>query len=153
MDQPELEEIKAELHDPKTDILLVLHREDALKMRKIRKKTDLKAGSRGYHPDKLEEWGLIEVIDRDETYNNERTYDLTDRGREFVNDYLLSGTGEVPEHVENTLEHHEAKIEKLQEQIDTHDTKIGKLRDRVEERSERLENYITAVKNDLGITE
>lgn len=146
MTQKDLNEIKTELHDPKTDILLLLHREGALKMRKIRKNTDLKEGSRGHHPDKLEEWGLTEVIARDETHNGERTYALTDRGREFVNDYLLSGTGEVPEHVENTLEHHDAQIEKLKEQVGTHDTKIGEL-------SERLENFITAVKNDLGIAE
>ena len=153
MDQPALDEIDAKLREPKTDILLILHREGALAMRKLRKKAGFPSGSRGHHPDKLEEWGLIEVIARDADNNNERTYDLTDRGHEFVNDHLLDGVGEVPEHIENTLEQQRAKIEQLEEQVEANESNIRTLREATKETRQRLENFITAVKNDLGIDE
>lgn len=46
-------------------------------------KDRFKEGSRGHHPDKLEQWGLIKVVDR-EGPHDERRYGLTPLGDEYV---------------------------------------------------------------------
>lgn len=89
MDIPEL---KYRTNDIQDEIIKELHSEGPLLTSELREnigKERFPEGSKGHHPNKLEQWGLIKVIAR-EGPHDERRFRLTGLGAEYY-DRVLAG--------------------------------------------------------------
>lgn len=70
-------------------ILTTLYKQGEMEASELRKEVGYPAGSKGHYPNHLEELGLIEEVGRVGALD-EREFDLTERGKEFTVDHLLS---------------------------------------------------------------
>lgn len=114
--------------DHRRNILNVLDRESPLLVSKLRERAGFPAGSKNYHLGKLEEWGLITVVDRVGD-DNERKWDLTPAGEQFIADHLHAEN--MPAWLDDRLGEIEARLDALDERkLD--ESRFEKLRRRLE---------------------
>ena len=121
------DEMCAKLKRNRERILLAMFRHGDLKSREIREQTGLSRGSKNHHFNVLQEWGLIEEVDRDESSGGpypERVFGLTDEGREFTDEYLTE-QGERPDS-------YELRVQRLEDEVDDLKTANERLQDEVE---------------------
>lgn len=124
------DEILEKLGRKRERILLAIYRHGELRSREIREQTDLPRGSKNHHYDTLQGWELIEIVDYDEKSGGypERVFDLTDKGRKFVEDYLTEGR-ERPDSYEMRIERLEDDVDDLQTQNDRLEDEVAELRE------------------------
>lgn len=84
---PAFEEMRDHLGEPRRNILTLLFAADdhAMNTSEVRERSDVPSGSIRHHTDRLENWELIEEIDRVYTGRGARAivWQLTDRGEQF----------------------------------------------------------------------
>lgn len=93
----DLAELKYRTNDIQDEIIKELHSEGPLLTSELREnigKDRLKEGSKGHHPNKLEQWGLIEVVER-EGPHDERRFDLTSFGISYYENVLAGSVSDV----------------------------------------------------------
>ena len=89
---PSFEEMRDHLGEARRNILTLLFAADnvAMNTSELRERSNVPSGSIRHHTDRLENWELIEEIDRVYTGRGARAivWKLTDRGKEFCSDGL-----------------------------------------------------------------
>jgi len=88
---PSLERIEDQISTTRADLLAVLGRaadagDDGLPTGALRREAGVPSGSISYHMDALEEWGLVDVVGREQEGGGDpsKVWALTDRGQGFL---------------------------------------------------------------------
>lgn len=88
---PSLERIEEQISDTRADLLAVLARADddgdgGLPTGALRREADVPTGSMSYHMDALQEWGLVDVVGREQEGGGDpsKVWALAERGRAFL---------------------------------------------------------------------
>ena len=112
----------------------MLYRHGELQTREIHEQVGFPSGSKEHHLGILERGGLIEEVGRVNESGGipERVFDLTDGGREFVEDYLT----EERERPDN----YEMRIERLEDEVDDLQTTNERLEVKVDQQQEHLKD-------------
>ena len=109
-------------------MVMLIYREGEARTSELRRECDIPRGSKEHHFGLLRRsddegegdgWGLIKVVGKVESDAGgfpERVWQLTDRGEEFVEEWLVND-GDRPENHEARIERLENKVERLEEQL------------------------------------
>lgn len=138
--QFDADEIPGKLKTHRKNILLELRRNGELYTGELRDGAGVPTGSKNYHLDLLQEWGLIELVDRAD--DGERVFGLTDHGASFVNEHL----GDDDQGLEQRIAELEREVEQLREEkADQEETE-----DRLDQIREDLQGtYWSAIINEI----
>lgn len=139
-------EILTKLGHYKAEILRALDKHGELRMQELRSEVGFPSGSRGWHPDQLVEWGLVEVVRRVGD-NDERVFALTEQGQQFIDKHLREKWAEVPEDVEERLEQQATEIDELRSEVASLREELENVRDDTEHAHSRIdsaENYLAS---------
>lgn len=151
-------------------ILMMIYKQGEVRTSELRRECDIPRGSKEHHfgllkvpADDDEDdgdsggWGLIEVVGKVESDAGgfpERVWRLTDRGEEFVEEWVIND-GDRPENHETRIERLENRVERLEEQLNDKpeakeiDAETERLQEEIEQLRDELEKSDKELRDDL----
>jgi predicted ArsR family transcriptional regulator len=134
-EEPSLATIAEQISDTRADLLAVLGRDadaggDGLPTGELRREADVPTGSMSYHMDALEEWGLVDVVGREQEGGGDpsKVWALTARGQEFLD---RPAARRLPTRAEVEALHD--RVDALEEQLSELKTAYNQMADAVED--------------------
>lgn len=160
------EKILDELKQWRKRIILALYRHGELGAGEVRSITGTPRGSKEHHYETLQDWGLMEQVGTQQKRGGEpeRLFALTDRGTQFVEEYLVDAdeapdmyavkidrTEDKVDELRGTVADLERTVEQQANEIETlrqeRDDALDELR---EDREQALDEFIDKLENKLN---